>query len=109
METGYLINHAVSTTGEPRSRYALPDPDHSTGSDAAERHCQGRTDYKERTIGNKDPAKPGFEPCWTNEGKDKGELGTFQMMIIYLQASEEKHVAQQRFIGYVTQGKMREM
>ena len=41
--------------------------------------------------------------------KDKGELGTFIMTIIYLQASEEKHVAQQRFIGYLTQGKRREV
>ena len=24
------MNHAVSTTGEPRPRYALPEPDHST-------------------------------------------------------------------------------
>ena len=31
------------------------------------------------------------------------------MTIIYLQASEEKHVAQQRFIGYATQGKRREV
>ena len=35
-------------------------------------------------MGNKDPAKPGFEPCWTNEGKDKGELGAFlQQLFIY--------------------------
>ena len=32
-------------------------------------------------MGNKDLAKPGFEPCLTNEGKDKGELGTFQQQL----------------------------
>jgi len=30
LDSSYLINHAVSTTREPRPRYALPEPDHST-------------------------------------------------------------------------------
>ena len=34
-------------------------------------------------IGDKDPAKLRSEPCWTNEGKDKNELGTFLQSFIY--------------------------
>ena len=38
-------------------------------------------------MGNKDLAQPGSEPSWTNEGKDKGKLGTFlQQLFIYSKA-----------------------
>ena len=47
---------------------------------------------------NKVPAKLGFGPCWTNEGKDKNEQGTF-LIIIYQQAGEEGSVVRSRFIG----------
>ena len=43
---------------------------------------------------NKVPAKLGFGPCWINERNHKDELGTFLMIIIYLQAGEESYVAQ---------------
>jgi len=56
--------------------YQLPTAN-SSGSDAAEQNCQGHTGENEQIIGDKDPAKLGSEPCWTNEGKDKNELGTF--------------------------------
>ena len=30
-----------------------------------------------RSLGDNVPARIGYGPCWTNEGKDKNELGTF--------------------------------
>ena len=41
-------------------------------------------------------------------GKTKASWEHFYNNYLFT-ASEEKHVAQQRFIGYVTQGKVREM
>ena len=48
-----------------------------TGSDAAERHCEGTYRLKERIVGNKVSARLGYGQCWMNEEKDKNELGTF--------------------------------
>ena len=90
LEPIYLINYVILTTGEPRRQYALPEPDHSTDYQlpfqfaCSERICQGRTGENERIIGYKNPPKLRSEPCWTNEGKDENELGTF-LIIIYLQ------------------------
>ena len=50
------------------------------------------------------PAKLGFGPCWINGRKDKNEQGTFLIIIIYLQAGEERYVAQFRFIGVCNAG-----
>ena len=71
----------------------MSEPDHFTGSDAAEQHCQGRTGKKELIVGNKVPAKLGCRPCWINERKDENELGTFLQKDL-LQAGEESYVAQ---------------
>ena len=57
------------------------------------RHCQGCSGLKERIIGNKVPLSSESDHAESNEGKDKNELGTF-LIIIYLQASEEKYVVQ---------------
>ena len=38
-------------------------------------------------MGDNVPAKLGYGPCWTNEGKDENELGTFlHKAFIYNQA-----------------------
>ena len=52
--------------------------DHLTGFDTAERNCP-RTYQLEKnsSLGDNIPAKLGEGPCWTNEGKDENELGTF--------------------------------
>ena len=38
---------------------------------------QGHTGEKNRSFGDNVPARLGYEPCWTNAGKDENELGTF--------------------------------
>ena len=63
------MNHALGTPCPNRITRLdrITFPDQMQPSD-----CQGRTGYKEQIVGNKDLAKLGFEPCWTNERKDKG-------------------------------------
>ena len=96
----YLSNHAVSATGDPRSRNAWPNQIHSTGSgkitpsnyhsathlscsDAVERACPGRPGWNEWIIGYKNPAKLRSDPCCTNARRDGNELGTFLTSFIY--------------------------
>ena len=68
-------------------------------------HRHRKPDEEEWIVGNKVPAKLRFGPCWTNEGKDKNELGTF-LIIIYLQWGKEMNVVQGIVIlGCVVQGR----
>ena len=70
-----------------RPRYAFFKPDHLTGSDAAELNCQGTYRLENRSLWDNVPARLGYGPCWTNEGNDENELGTFlHKAFIYNQA-----------------------
>ena len=91
--TGYLKIITWPNYWETRPQYALSEPGHLPGSDAAEWHCQGTDRLKERIVGNKVPARLGYGPCWINERKVKNELGTFLHKDL-LQADEEKYVEQ---------------
>ena len=107
MESGYLINHAVYPPGNHAlgtpcpNRITLPDritfPDQMQPSDTAKdvpARRNGPLGIKTRLNLDSNHAGPMRE-------KTKVSLEHFYNNYLFT-ASEEKHVAQQRFIGYVT-------